>query len=690
MTTMFDAAYYLRAKTAQLNGAGKTDDEGVAYTPESFLALLGRLDLTPEEHYERFGKFEGLNANAYFNEREYLAAKVRQLQSIGEKDANGAEYTVGSLSLLLASSGMSPLEHYSRFGAYETDAEGNFINPSNAFDVNAYLSAKLLHAHTTNSVVNDKTGAEISMDDLVAAMVESGLSPVEHYLLYGAAEAVASNIPFVQTVPAEQRVANDPARIVVDDVVPGNYNSATQAPETVSGPTAPAKPADVGGLFVSAESPEVAHPEWSLPVPGDSGYKAPPPGAVDSHAAPLIPPSTRGAGAATDDWVAVSLSDGSGTVIKADGSLGGALPPNSIGSDLVVPSIKPVPFAAVQAVGTETAETFRFVHNQADSFATSFGVAGVHEEQSVDLASVSLGVGQSIVIEQGETAITITNNTGGALGGSNLAAFVAGSNFAPEGWTASSLGAFLNFTTTTGVDAPDLKVSYTTAVREVQSIDFAEVVLDVGENLMIGDIVVCANQTALPLSGEALALFVAAGRSPADWAVSASGTKAVFTFNKGGVVKEPLVAVYGAENTTLAILEEAKGEAGALVELLVSEDVKGSPGTLSPSSFVNMDEIIGFNPKQDRIKLPMPVTTLIKGVADPAEISAEALSAVAGEKAEQVNALQAGLFAFDGQYYLFVNDADPTFSPTEDVVLKLTGLSESAAASMTAEIFTAG
>ena len=182
MAYPFDANYYLQSKLAQLKNTGEKDANGNEYTEASLLQVLNNFELTPQQHYEQFGQFEGLNANPYFNANEYLQAKVRQLNSFNQ---DGDQWTVKELSDLLTSLNLTPIEHYVRYGALETDANGNYINPSNAFDVNAYFSAKLYQLRDTGETVNGRKGPAITMDDLIGVFKGYGISPVEHYIQYG-------------------------------------------------------------------------------------------------------------------------------------------------------------------------------------------------------------------------------------------------------------------------------------------------------------------------------------------------------------------------------------------------------------------------------------------------------------------------------------------------------------------------
>ena len=318
----FDQSYYLRTKIAQLNSINYKPSGGGAWTEEKLVQELADAGFTPLEHYLAAGRAEGLGPNAYFNEKEYLAAKANQLNSLKINGKTGwtAEE---ALDAILAAGFSSPAEHYERHGAFETDAEGNYINPSNAFDANAYWSAKLLQVQRSGMAVGGKTGAAISLDDMTAVFSQSGLSPVSHYSNIGAGEANETGIAYVQTVPSGQRVPGDAYRETLGECVPANYGSNTRAPAQNAPRPAPA-PADVGGLADEAVSPVPVIPAANLPVPGDALY-VPLPINVTANVAgqTIIPPTTTGSEKVSDNFLVADLKTGTATVVGPDGSIKG-------------------------------------------------------------------------------------------------------------------------------------------------------------------------------------------------------------------------------------------------------------------------------------------------------------------------------------------------------------------------------
>lgn len=293
MATFFDESYYLKTKLAQLKSKGEKDADGNDYTLTTLQKAIADAGMTPETHYQLHGRTEQLNPNAYFNEAEYLIAKTNQVNSIAQDGRSN--WTVEEVKAAIAGLNMSVAEHYEAFGGHETDAKGNLINPSNAFDANAYVVAKLAELVKTEP----EKWAGKTASDVIAAIAENGMSPVTHYEMHGATEANAYGVPLVQTVPVTQRVENDPARAeVTGENVPSNYNAPTPPPaEVTADKAAPVtKPADVGGLTNATVSPEVTAPSEPIPVPGDADYVAPPANIVDTNDKPVVvvPPAKPG------------------------------------------------------------------------------------------------------------------------------------------------------------------------------------------------------------------------------------------------------------------------------------------------------------------------------------------------------------------------------------------------------------
>ena len=314
MAYYFDEAYYISAKLAQLASIG------TPMTEPELRSAIEAVSMTVQEHYEMFGRQEGLNPNVYFNEYEYLQAKTAQLNSVGEPNRYGdGPWTVEQTLQAITDVGMTPAEHYVRYGAFETDAKGNFINPSNAFDANAYYAAKLYQLQHTDP------GGGWTLENMLEAFQQAALDPIDHYVAFGADEADAAGIAFVETVPMEQRVSNDPARDnVTGHTVPANYNHATPPPDDTG--VLPLKPADVGGLADERHSPAPIFPDKSLPVPGDADYHAAPPNIEDLRDGTVLPPTGDDAGKASGNWLVLDKDGTAAIVVGQDGAIKGLVP----------------------------------------------------------------------------------------------------------------------------------------------------------------------------------------------------------------------------------------------------------------------------------------------------------------------------------------------------------------------------
>ncbi|NKN32897.1 beta strand repeat-containing protein [Marichromatium bheemlicum] len=180
----FDQAFYLGAKLQQLQANKATAEQWADKTADDLLSTLKAAGMTPEQHYSQYGYAEGLGPNKFFNPNEYALFKGKQLVANNPdlyKDADAAakafvEKWPGNL-----------YDHYLQYGAQEG------INPSNAFDNDAYFEAKLAALQAA--------GQKITLDELKDAFADAGLTPVSHFMLYGAKEKLQAPV-----VPAEEQV----------------------------------------------------------------------------------------------------------------------------------------------------------------------------------------------------------------------------------------------------------------------------------------------------------------------------------------------------------------------------------------------------------------------------------------------------------------------------------------------------
>lgn len=125
-----------------------------------------------------------------FNTEFYLEQKLAQLQENGE---TGFESTA-DVAAAFEAAGLTAEAHYEQYGLVEG------LNPNEDFDTNVYLNQKLAQLQAD--------GEEFaSVEDVVAAFKAAGLSPLEHYNQYGAAEALSPNAEFNVQAYLEDKLA---------------------------------------------------------------------------------------------------------------------------------------------------------------------------------------------------------------------------------------------------------------------------------------------------------------------------------------------------------------------------------------------------------------------------------------------------------------------------------------------------
>ena len=172
--TWFDVDYYMASKLAQMQ---KTDPEG-NWTAETLKAAFDENGFTGAEgiyaHYDKYSLAEGTNPSQYVNQAVYLTAKMEQMQK-AEPDAG---WTMDKIIAAFKDAGLTVGEHYDAFGVKEG------INPSNDFDNAKYMADKLAQLQ------KDDPKGEWTAEKVQAAFDKEGLSPLDHYLLYGKDEGL--------------------------------------------------------------------------------------------------------------------------------------------------------------------------------------------------------------------------------------------------------------------------------------------------------------------------------------------------------------------------------------------------------------------------------------------------------------------------------------------------------------------
>ena len=123
MALVFDTTYYLQQN------------------PDVLQAILAGTIKSAEEHFNRFGTFEGRNPNAIFNTNEYLAANPDVLAA-----------------------GVNGFQHYLSNGAYEGRAPNATFITFADFDADTYLAAN---------------------PDLAEAGIDTALEAYGHFVVFG-------------------------------------------------------------------------------------------------------------------------------------------------------------------------------------------------------------------------------------------------------------------------------------------------------------------------------------------------------------------------------------------------------------------------------------------------------------------------------------------------------------------------
>ncbi|MDR4125523.1 hypothetical protein [Yanghanlia caeni] len=181
----FDEAYYLSSKLAQLRSKGLTQYQNIV----DVKVALETAGYTPFSHFQAMGLIERTSPNQYFNATEYLNAKAQQANA----KQGVTTWNADNIALAIRDAGMTIWEHFQKFGWKEG------VNPSNAFDVNAYFESKLAAVQA-----KDPDGGW-TLEKVKAAFEAAGLDPITHYVEYGKNEEGVTVSPAKDPVPSDGR-----------------------------------------------------------------------------------------------------------------------------------------------------------------------------------------------------------------------------------------------------------------------------------------------------------------------------------------------------------------------------------------------------------------------------------------------------------------------------------------------------
>lgn len=185
----FDYETYMTNKLAQVQNA----DPAAGWTMTKLMDSFAQNGFVGADgayaHFVQFGSAEEVAPNADFNANEYYAAKAAQFYGVEPKAVT--EFQIANVKQIITSNGMNAWTHYQQFGS----AEG--VNPSNAFDADAYLAAKAV-------AMGDGWTAE----KVAEAIKGNGMTVLEHYLQYAGtgenevAKGATYPVPDDQKVPS--------------------------------------------------------------------------------------------------------------------------------------------------------------------------------------------------------------------------------------------------------------------------------------------------------------------------------------------------------------------------------------------------------------------------------------------------------------------------------------------------------
>lgn len=213
----FNYEFYMGAKLAQMQKAEPEGNWTVsklvdAFAQNGFMGEDGAYD-----HFVQYGAAEEVAPNADFNASEYYAAKAAQFY--GVEPSAVTELQIANVKALINNAGMNAWTHYVQYGSNEG------VNPSNAFDADAYLAAKAA-----------AMGGDWTADSIAKAISDAGMTVLEHYLTYGGkgegevAEGATFPVADDQKVPSDATGNTYTLTVNADTVVGTSADDVINAP----------------------------------------------------------------------------------------------------------------------------------------------------------------------------------------------------------------------------------------------------------------------------------------------------------------------------------------------------------------------------------------------------------------------------------------------------------------------------
>ena len=224
----FDYETYMANKLAQMQ---KTDPAG-NWTVSKLVDVFAQNGFLGEdgayEHFVQFGANEDVAPNADFNASEYYAAKAAQFY--GVEPSAVTELQIANVKAIIAENGMNAWTHYVQYGSDEG------VNPSNAFDADAYLDAKTAALVAAGEKQPD--GSEWTPEAVQKAISDAGMTVLEHYMTYGGkgegevTQGVTFPVPDDQKVPSNNPGETFTLTTGIDTFIGGDGDDIFNATES--------------------------------------------------------------------------------------------------------------------------------------------------------------------------------------------------------------------------------------------------------------------------------------------------------------------------------------------------------------------------------------------------------------------------------------------------------------------------
>lgn len=208
---------YLQQKLSQLANDQQAQQAAQAAgwkgsTTQELKDYMQSVGVTPYQHYQKYGKQEGLDWNKQSVEDIYLEQKLSQLARDPEAQARARQMgwtgeTPEELKTYMQSLGLTPFEHYQKYGLQEGLQSSGFDTFGGLED--AYLQQKL------DQLARDQQAQQAAQQigwtgstagELKDFMQSVGLTPYQHYQKYGKQEGLSWAQPNFEEQPQQAKL----------------------------------------------------------------------------------------------------------------------------------------------------------------------------------------------------------------------------------------------------------------------------------------------------------------------------------------------------------------------------------------------------------------------------------------------------------------------------------------------------